>query len=197
DTPALRYASTSAGAVSIFWPALPVALGIALYLVFRPRPSAALTLGYAVAEGIVLGAFTSTVDQDHPGAALQAVLGTCGVFVAMLVVYRTHALRLTTKRVKWIAAAILGVVLLVVANLIVALGLGYDLGLNDRGVVGVVFSLVCICLASLSFLLSFEAADRLIARGASADWAWYAAFGLCLNLVWLYIELLWARTFFR
>jgi uncharacterized YccA/Bax inhibitor family protein len=49
---------------------------------------------------------------------------------------------------------------------------------------------VCIGIAAFSFLLDFDMIDKGIRQGAPEQFAWYAAFGLTVTLVWLYLELL-------
>lgn len=178
-------------------PAIVVGLGVGLFLTFRPRPSAVLTLVYSAAEGVGLGGATSFFDGMHPGVATEAVIGTFSVFVAMLISYRTRVLRLTARRVKWLFGAGVGVLILVLANAVAAFVFNVDLGLRDGGFVAAVLSAVFICVAAFGFLLTFEAADRMIRHGVSADWAWYVAFGLAMTLVWLYYEFLRLATFFR
>ena len=62
--------------------------------------------------------------------------------------------------------------------------------LRDGGPLAIIFSLVCIVLAALSFLTDFDQADRLIRAGAPAKQAWGVALGLAVTLVWLYTEIL-------
>ncbi|WP_229402319.1 Bax inhibitor-1/YccA family protein [Micromonospora okii] len=186
------------GRGEIVLPAALLALGLGLYLTFRPRASIALTLLYAVTQGVVIGATTKLLDGAFPGVATQAVTGTAAVFVAMLVVYRVRLLRLTTRRVKWFVVVSIGVLALTLVNALAVAVFGVDVGLRGGdGVATVVVSLVCICLAAFSLLLSFDAADRMIRHGVSADWAWYLAFGLVMTLVWLYLEIVWLLSAFR
>ncbi|QFZ18712.1 Bax inhibitor-1/YccA family protein [Saccharothrix syringae] len=174
--------------------ALPVALGLAVYLTFRPRDSAVLALLYAVAQGVVLGTTTRVSETVAPGVAMQAVIATISVFVVVLAVYKLRLVRLTTRRVKWFIVVLVGFLLTVLVDVLLGSVVGVDLGLRDIGVMGVLFSLLSICLAAFSFLLSFAAADRMIRDGVPASWAWYLAFGLVMTLVWLYTEILWLLT---
>jgi uncharacterized YccA/Bax inhibitor family protein len=178
-------------------PALLIGLGIGLLLVLRPRPNAALTLLYCGAQGIVLGAGTHALNWVHPGIGTQAVIGTCAVAVAMLVVYKIRLIRIGTKLTRWVVGVGLGLALALLVNLVAAAVFHVDLGLRDGGVVAIIVSVACIAAASLSFLLNFEAADRLIRAGAASRWAWYVAFGLAMTLVWLYLEILWLLSYFR
>ena len=69
-------------------PALLVGLVLSLIVIFKQSSNPGLILGYAVAEGILLGAITDWFNAIYPGIGLQAVVGTAGVFAGMLVVYK-------------------------------------------------------------------------------------------------------------
>ncbi|RKT55559.1 Bax inhibitor-1/YccA family protein [Saccharothrix australiensis] len=174
--------------------ALPLALGLAVYLTFRPRDSAVLAVLYAVAQGVVLGTMTRVSEAVAPGVAGQAVIATTSVFVIMLAVYKLRLVRLTTRRVKWLIVVLVGFLLTVLVDVMLGLVVGVDLGVRHIGFMGILFCLLSICLAAFSFLLSFDAADRMIRDGVPASWAWYLAFGLVMTLIWLYTELLWLLT---
>jgi uncharacterized YccA/Bax inhibitor family protein len=176
-------------AYALALPALIVGLVAALVLIFRGKPSAPLVLTYAVAEGVLLGAITGLFNAIYPGIALQAILGTSGVFATMLVVYKTGAVRVTPRLTKWIIGATVGAFLLMLADLLLSL-FHVDTGLRDGGPLAIGFSLLVIGIAAFNFLLDFDAADRMIRAGMPEKWAWYAAFGLMTTLVWLYLEIL-------
>lgn len=178
-------------------PAFIVGLVVSLVLIFKPNlAKAPLVLTYSVAMGIVLGGLTQVVEQFYPGIAAQAIIGTAGVFVGMLVVYRTGAVKVTPRFTKWLMGAMIGVVVLMLANLVAAL-FGANLGLRDGSPLAIVFSLVVIGVAAFSLLLDFDQADQAIRGGAPASFAWYIAFGLMTTLVWLYIEILRLLTYLR
>jgi uncharacterized YccA/Bax inhibitor family protein len=162
---------------------------LALVMIFRQKPSGPMTLLYSAAEGVFLGAITGLFEMIYPGIALQAILGTAGVFVAMLVVYKTGAVKVTPKLTKWIIGATAGVVILMLANLLLGM-FGVNMGLRNGGTLAIIFSLVVIGIAAFNFLLDFDMADRMIRAGMPSKWAWFAAFGLMTTLVWLYLEIL-------
>ncbi len=175
---------------------LVVGLVISLVIIFRQKPSGALTLTYSAAEGLFLGALSGVFEAIYPGIALQAIIGTAGVFIGMLVVYKTGAVKVTPKLTKWIVGAVVGVAVLMLFNLISSLVFGFN-PLRDGGPLAIVFSLVCIGIAAFSFLLDFDQADRMIREGMPSKWAWYTAFGLMTTLVWLYLEILRLLSYFR
>lgn len=164
--------------------------------------SAAVTLIYAAFEGLFVGGisllFSGAMVGDANASALigQAVLGTVGVFVGMLFVYKTGAIRVTPKFTRILTGALIGVLVLVLGNLLLAVFTGNS-PLRDGGMLAIVFSLVCIGLAALSFLTDFDAADKMIRAGAPSKMAWGVALGLAVTLVWLYTEILRLLSYFR
>ena len=164
-------------------------LALALVIIFKRNANPGLVLGYAAAEGLFLGGITGVFEIFFPGIALQAVLGTSLVFITMLVVYRTGAIRVTPKLTRWIIGATVGAAGLMLINLLLSL-FGVNTGLRGDNPLGIAISLLFIGIAAFNFLLDFDMADQMIRTGAPAKMAWYVAFGLLVTLVWLYLEIL-------
>ena len=164
--------------------------------------SAAVTLIYAVFEGLFVGGFSlmfagvSFGNSDGMAIIGQAILGTVGVFIGMLMVYKTGAVKVTPKFNKIMFGLIAGVAVMALGNFLGAIFFGFN-PLRDGGMLAIIFSLVCIVLASLSFMTDFDQADRLIRQGAPAQYAWGIALGLAVTLVWLYTEILRLLSYFR
>lgn len=55
---------------------------------------------------------------------------------------------------------------------------------------GIGFSLFVVTIAALNLVLDFDFIEQGSAMGAPKYMEWYAAFGLIVTLVWLYIEIL-------
>ena len=184
-------------AYALMIPALIVGLVLSLIVIFKRSTNPALILSYAAAEGVVLGGLTGWFEQFYPGIALQAIVGTLGVFGGMLVVYKTGAIRVTPKFTKMLIGAMIGVVVLMVFNLLASLLFNFDTGLRSGGGLAIVFSIVCIAIAAMSFLLDFDQIDKALKIGAPANFDWYFAFGLMVTLVWLYLEILRLLSYMR
>lgn len=164
--------------------------------------SAAVTLIYAVFEGLFVGGFSlmfaGVAFGNSDGMAIigQAIMGTVGVFIGMLMVYKTGAVKVTPKFNKIMFGLIAGVAIMALGNFLLAIFFGMS-PLRDGGILSIIFSLVCIVLAALSFMTDFDQADRLIRQGAPAKYAWGVALGLAVTLVWLYTEILRFLSYFR
>ena len=60
--------------------------------------------------------------------------------------------------------------------------------IHDTGPIGIISLLYAI--AALNLVIDFDFIERGVERGAPKYMEWYAAFGLLVTLVWLYIEML-------
>ena len=177
-----------------------VGLVVALIIIFKQSTNPALVLTYSVAEGMALGAITGALEassNQYAGIGFQAILGVVGVFVGMLVVYKTGAIRVTPRLTKMVIGAAIGVIVLMLANLVVSFFTDGGLGLRSGGPLAIVFSLVCIAIGAFMLLLDFDQADQAVKAGVPARFAWYLAFGFMTTLVWLYIEILRLLSYFR
>lgn len=183
------------GAVGAFVTTLVFAFG-------KKFGSAAVTLIYAAFEGLLVGGFSFIFADvsfgNTNGMALigQAIMGTVGVFVGMLIVYKMGAVKVTPKFNKIMFGLIAGVAIMSLGNFLTAIFFGFN-PLRDGGMIAIIFSLVCIVLAALSFMTDFDTADQLIRAGAPANYAWGVALGLAVTLVWLYTEILRLLSYFQ
>jgi uncharacterized YccA/Bax inhibitor family protein len=181
-------------------PALIVGLVLSLIVIFKQSTNPGLILGYAVAEGVLLGAITGALElyvPQYAGIGIQALIATAGVFVGMLIVYKTGAVRVTPRFTKWMIGALVGVLVLVLARFVLTFFDPGGFGTAEPGFLGYAISLVIIGVAAFSLLLDFDQADQMVKAGAPARYAWYIAFGLLVTIVWLYIEILRLLTYLR
>jgi uncharacterized YccA/Bax inhibitor family protein len=184
------------GLYGLALPAFIVGLVVSLIIIFKQSSNPALVLTYSIAEGIALGAIAGVFNQFYPGIGFQALVGTLGVLVGMLIVYKTGAVRVTPRFTKWMTAALIGAVVLTLVRFVAGIFFPGS-PLNQGGALGILISLVLIGVAAFSLLLDFDMADQAIRAGAPARFAWYIAFGLMTTLVWLYIEILRLLSYLR
>jgi uncharacterized YccA/Bax inhibitor family protein len=178
-------------------PAVFIGFVLAMVISFKVVANPAATLAYAAVEGVFLGAVSEAFNAYYPGIVMQAVIGTFGVFAGMLVVYKTGAIRVTPRFTRWLLGAMIGVLVLMLANWIAGFFVAGGLGLRSGGTGAIIFSLVVIGVAAMSLLLDFDMADAAIRRGVPARFAWYISFGLLVTVVWLYLEILRLLSYLR
>jgi uncharacterized YccA/Bax inhibitor family protein len=188
------------GLFGLALPAIVVGFVVSLIVIFKQSTNPFLVLLYSASMGVALGALTGALEfsgTNFQGIGFQAIVGTAGVFVGMLIVYKTGAVRVTPKFTKWLLGASIGVVVLMLANLVVSFFTTGGLGLRDGSPLAYLFSIVCIGVAAFSLMLDFDMADRAVKEGAPARFSWYIAFGLMTTLVWLYVEILRLLSYLR
>ena len=162
----------------------------AIITTFSPRRAAMTAPIYAVFEGLFLGAISALFEAMYPGLVMRAVSLTFGVFVIMLLLFRSGTIRATDKFRTVIFAATGGIALVYFVSFIAGM-FGANLGfMYGNGMMGIGFSLVVVAIAALNLILDFD----MIVRGANAQapqyMEWYGAFGLMVTLIWLYLEIL-------
>jgi uncharacterized YccA/Bax inhibitor family protein len=166
-------------------------------MAFTMKVNAGTALVYAALEGTWLGAVSRAFESWKHGVVVQAILGTVMVAAGMLFVYRIGAIRVTPKFTRVVVGATIGAFGLMLVNLVAYLFHPGGLGLRTGGGLAIMFSLVCIVIAAMNLVLDFDMVEQGIRNGADEKLAWYAAFGITVTLVWLYIEILRLLSYFR
>ncbi|MBV1849627.1 Bax inhibitor-1/YccA family protein [Catellatospora tritici] len=161
-----------------------------LIISFAQVTNPLVVCGYAVVQGVVLGALSRAYNYFFDGIVLQAVIATLGVFLLMAVLYRTKVIRATPKFMRVVIGAVMGVVAVMVVNLVITLVTGSATPLRDGSPIAIGFSLVCILLAALMFVVNFKQIEDGIAAGLPRKYGWLGAFGLLVELIWMYVEIL-------
>jgi uncharacterized YccA/Bax inhibitor family protein len=163
---------------------------VALVTIFKPTMSPWSAPLYAVLEGLLLGGISAIYDQRFQGLPMQAVGLTFGVFIAMLVLYRTGVLQATDRFRRGVVAATAGIAVMYLLSFVLHF-FGVQMPfLHDSSPLSIGISLVIVGVAAMNLILDFDLVERGVALRAPKYMEWYAAFGLLVTLVWLYLELL-------
>lgn len=145
---------------------------------------------YAALEGVVLGALSAVLELQFPGIVIQAVALTFGTLGCLLVAYRTGLIRATENFKLGVVAATGGIFLIYVVSWILSFFGTTIPYIHENGLIGIGFSLFVVVVAALNLVLDFDFIEQGAERGAPKYMEWYAAFGLIVTLVWLYLEIL-------
>lgn len=158
--------------------------------VFKKEWSPVTAPIYSLCEGVALGGISATLNRSYPGVALQASMLSFGVLFALLGAYRFGWIRATERFKAVVIAATLGVGLVylvaAVANLF---GVKIPF-LHGSGDMAILFSLAVIVIAAMNLIVDFSFIEEAAAANAPKYMEWYAAFGLMVSLIWLYLEIL-------
>jgi uncharacterized YccA/Bax inhibitor family protein len=145
---------------------------------------------YALLEGLVLGGLSAAINKAYPGIAIEAVGLTFGTLFVMLFLYRTGIIKVTQKLRIGIVAATGGIFLFYMLEWILSF-FGINLTtVNGASMIGIGFSLLVVGIAALNLVLDFDFVEQGVTYGVPKYMEWYAAFGIMVTLVWLYLEML-------
>jgi uncharacterized YccA/Bax inhibitor family protein len=151
--------------------------------------SPVLAPAYALLKGLALGFFSALFERAYHGIILQAVMLTFGTFFALLAAYSTKLIKPSENFKLGIVAATGGICLVYVATLVLGLfGVQVPL-IHSSGWIGIAFSAAVVTIAALNLVLDFDFIEDGCESGAPKYLEWYAAFGLLVSLVWLYVEI--------
>jgi uncharacterized YccA/Bax inhibitor family protein len=163
--------------------------GVALYTVFRPQHAPVTAPIYAALEGLLLGALSAILNLRYKGLPVQAVVLTVATLGVMLVSYRLGIIRATERFKTIVVSCTFAVAAFYVIALVMAMFGLYIPFLHEGGPIGIGFSLFVTGLAAFNLILDFDRIEQGVGR-APNYMEWYAAFGLVVTLVWLYLEVL-------
>ncbi len=164
---------------------------VAIVTVFKQTWSPVTAPIYCLLKGLVLGGISAIFESMYPGIVFQAVCLTFGTLACMLIAYRTGLIKATENFKMGVIAATGGIVLVYfVTSILGFFGIGQLGFIHDSGLVGIGFSLFVVIIAALNLVLDFDFIENGAARGAPKFMEWYAAFGLMVTLIWLYLEIL-------
>jgi uncharacterized YccA/Bax inhibitor family protein len=165
-------------------------LVVAMVTVFKKEWSPVTAPIYALLEGLVLGGLSALLELRYPGIAMQAVALTFGTLFVMLLAYKSGLIKVTQKFRMGVVAATGGIfVLYMLEWLLSFFGIQFTT-INGAGPIGIGFSLLVVAIAALNLVLDFDFVEQGVAYGAPKYMEWYAAFGIIVTLVWLYLEIL-------
>ena len=163
---------------------------VALITVFKKTAAPITAPIYAAIEGILLGMLSAFYEMQFPGLVFQAILLTFGTLFALLMAYRSGVIKATENFKLGVFAATGGIALIYLTTFILSF-FGVSIPyIHGSGTIGILFSLFVVVIAALNLVLDFDFIERGAERGAPKYMEWYAAFGLLVTLIWLYIEML-------
>lgn len=157
---------------------------------FKPTWAPFIAPVYAVVEGGIVGAISKIYETAYDGLVVQAILATSVTVIVMAVLYATRTIKVTDK----LRSIVTGATMAIFVFYVLSFGLSFfDIGVPlvfDSGIIGIGFSLLVIGIAAFNLLLDFDLIERGVRSGAPGYMNWYAAFGLMVTIVWLYLEFL-------
>ena len=176
----------------LFFANVVISLGLAFWISMKPQYAAIGSIVYAVAEGLFVGLLSMLMAMNYGSAIVaNALLGTVAVAVTMLVLYATRLIKVTEKLRSIVVSATLGIMVMYAIGLIGRFLFGAEMAfIFGNSWLSIGISAVIIVVAAFNLMLDFDLIERMNQGRVAKYYEWYAAFGVMVTLVWLYIEIL-------
>ncbi|GAA4196576.1 Bax inhibitor-1/YccA family protein [Microbacterium oryzae] len=157
---------------------------------FKKNPSVPLIVAYAAFEGLFVGGISAYFEFIYPSIIVQATLATVAVVGVTLALFMSGKVRATPRGAKILMIAMIGYLVFSVLNLVLSMtGVVDGWGLRS-GWIGIAIGVLVVFMAAYSLVMDFDMVQQGVRNGAPRKFAWQAAFGIMVTVVWLYVEIL-------
>jgi len=183
-------------ALIMMFVAMGGALVCALITAFVPRAVKITGSLYALFQGFLVGVISAVVGAAYGGIVLAALLATLVTLAIMMILYYTGIVKVTQKFRSVMITALISMVLVNLVMFVVGWFVPAVWQLfYGNNIFAILVSALMTVLAALFLLIDLDNITKTVQMGLKKDAEWYAAFGLTVTLIWLYMEFL--RLFAR
>ena len=164
-----------------------------LIMCFVPSTTKVLSVPYSIFEGLMLGTVIGIVELVLPGEGFQlaglALILPIAIFLAATILYTTGVMKAGYFFRGFMLSVLLGIMIssLVISVIGIFNPSIYTLLFSNK--IGIVISVIMIIVAGLYVVISLDNATQIVLSGCDKKYEWYAAFGILLNIEWLFIEI--------
>ncbi|KXK21218.1 MAG: Bax inhibitor 1 like protein [Chloroflexi bacterium OLB15] len=173
------------------WCISMIAFIVAMVGIFAYKAAAVVGFIYMLCQGFVIGVVCRAYAVEYDGIVAQAIVVTLAIFLGMLILYSTKIIKVTPGFVSAIVVAMSGLLLGYFVIWLLSLfdpRIGVLFFTNTP--IGIGLAVFIVVLAALSLAPDFKFIEMVAASGAPSYMAWYAAFGLVLGIIWLFVSVL-------
>ncbi|HUY86020.1 MAG TPA: Bax inhibitor-1/YccA family protein, partial [Acidimicrobiales bacterium] len=167
-------------------------LGVVLWTNFHPTIAKTTAPIYALLQGLTLGILSRWTAGSGYGIVTMALLGTLGVYFAVLTLYRTGWVRVTQGFTKAAFVIVMGTMFAAFGYMILNM-LHFPVlsSVGSRGGTFVIFGVLYLVSGIMTLFVDFAFIDNAgKSSGLSRDGEWYAALTVLISLVMIYLGLL-------
>jgi uncharacterized YccA/Bax inhibitor family protein len=193
----------TASAIVVWWmafngmnPMIPtiggavVGLILVLIAAFKPQYSPVLAPGYALFEGLFIGGVSAIFEAKYPGIVIQAVGATFVTFAVCLGLYKFKIVKVTEQFKSIVVAATMAIATYYLISWLFSMFTSFTPVHHGSSMMSIGISVFVIIVAALNLFLDFDRMEKGVEQRMPKFMEWFAAMGLIITLVWLYIEFL-------
>lgn len=170
-----------------------------LIITFKPEAAKSLSIPYVICEGISIGVICDLMELALPGEGFAlaggALMITLGIVAAACILYSHAGLRAKPGFIKFFIIVVLGIsiasVFFALTSLILSLTAGISLwSIYLSSSLSILVSVIMVIVSSIYVFITIQQTDEIVSYGINRSYEWYAAFGIALAVIWLFLEIL-------
>lgn len=170
-----------------------------LIIVFKPTSAKNLSIPYAICEGLIIGVICDLMELALPGEGFAlaggALMITIGIVLAACILYSHAGLRAKSGFIKFFIILLLGFSIasafFSLTALIIRLTTGISLWSIYLGSsLSIAVSVIMVVVASIYVFITIQQTNEIVNQGIDKNYEWYAAFGIAITVIWLFLEIL-------
>ena len=192
------YSKNSTGSVSPYGILLGVLIisavsGFAASLF--PNVCAAAGTIYAAGEGYAVTWLSMSYGKQYKGIIIGALALTVLLITVMSVLYATGTVTVTNKLrtvlISCVSVSIIGSIAYMLLGFFApASELYITITVMTNGVVGGIFSVIGVAVASLLLICDFDFVAQTVEHGLDKKYEWYASYGMVVGIIYLYLKVI-------
>lgn len=164
---------------------------VSIIIIFKKNLAPTLAPIYAGLEGLALGAISAGFEARYPGIVMEAMTGVVGTTAVMAVIYSSGLLKPTEGFMTGLLSAMGGILMLYLADIIMRCFGGTPIEIvHGNSTISICIQILIVGIAALNLIVDFGTITDAAENKAPKWFEWYAAFGLMITIVWLYLEML-------
>ncbi len=167
-------------------------IGFVLVLIasFKPHLSTYLAPGYALFEGLFIGALSAIFEAMYPGIVIQAVGATFTTFLVCFMLYKYKVVTVTEKFKSVVIGATITIAIYYLITWLLSMFTSFQPVHYGNSLMSIGISVLVIVVAALNLFLDFDQIEKGAQKQLPKYMEWFGAMGLMITLVWLYVEFL-------
>ena len=167
-------------------------IGLILVLVasFKPTTSPYTAPAYALFEGLFIGGLSAVFEAMYPGLVIQAVSATFITFLVCFGLYKFNIVKVTETFKSVVIGATMAIFAFYLISWIASMFINFQPIHHGNSLMSIGISVFVIVIAALNLFLDFDMIEKGAQSRAPKYMEWFAAMGLMITLVWLYVEFL-------
>jgi len=161
-----------------------------------PSTTKVLSIPYAICEGVLIGCLVGILELIIPGDGIAlaglALIITVGIFLGASILYSTGVIKVGHKFRSFMLTILVGICICSIVISIVGIfapDFVNAVFYSSNSTIGLIISIILVIVASIYTIISLDNANNVVKAGVDKKYEWYAAFGIVINIIWLFLEI--------